>query len=348
MCGNVLSRTLARHASFGWVLAAVLCAAPAAAAPVPAERANARQLYFEGMKKQRAGDLEGAHRAFLAADGIMHVPTTALRLAEVQIATGALVEALDSLDRATQYRSAEPIPAAQEQARQSARELRSTLLPRIPSLVVSIEGDADDEHVSVTVDGRPLPSALHGAPYLVNASAHVVELRVDDRVVESYDVLLAEGERRALALHVPARDREPEAKPVASAAPATPVVEVAKASATHDATRSEPKPWVRPAIIGAGALAVAGIAVGTIGGIMTLNARATAEEKCPGRSCPVGGAGELALEDAQTYATLSTAGWITAGVAVAAGVGVWLMSSHRATTKPAVALVGAGGAQISF
>jgi hypothetical protein len=101
-------------------------------------------------------------------------------------------------------------------------------------------------------------------------------------------------------------------------------------------------------MIGAGALAIAGVAAGAIGGILTLDARATAEQACAGRTCVAGSPGDQALKDAQGYATISTAGWITAGVAVAAGAGVWLLSSRRGGVAPAAALGGPGGAQVAF
>ena len=79
------------------VLTASLAARAAHADPNAADRETARELMQQGRDLRDKNDLKGALQRFKAADDIMHVPTTALPLAQVQADLGLLVEARDTL-----------------------------------------------------------------------------------------------------------------------------------------------------------------------------------------------------------------------------------------------------------
>ncbi len=58
--------------------ATLVSARDASAEPTAAEKETARGQMADGRTKRQKNDLEGALRAFEAADALMHVPTTGL------------------------------------------------------------------------------------------------------------------------------------------------------------------------------------------------------------------------------------------------------------------------------
>ena len=79
------------------LLASMLVTTSARADPTAADRETARTLMDQGNVLKDKGNLEEALKRFKAADEIMHVPTTAVPVAKLQVALGLLVEARDTL-----------------------------------------------------------------------------------------------------------------------------------------------------------------------------------------------------------------------------------------------------------
>src|SRR5689334_15630072 len=75
----------------------VLRATAARADPTAAEKETARALMAEGRDLRERGDSKSALKRFMAADALMHVPTTGLEVARTQVALGLLVEARETL-----------------------------------------------------------------------------------------------------------------------------------------------------------------------------------------------------------------------------------------------------------
>jgi hypothetical protein len=67
-----------------------------------------------------------------------------------------------------------------------------------------------------------------------------------------------------------------------------------------------------------GGVGVAGVAAGIITGLMAGSRHATAEQKCPERSCIEGSEGAEALDSFRTLRTVSTIGYVVGGVGLAA------------------------------
>ena len=103
-------------------LALALVSPIAFAEPTAAERETARTLLLSGRDKKKAGKLKDALNDFERANGIMHVPTTALDLGKAQEALGLLVEA-----RASRRRATSRAPSRRRASKASSSPMRSRL-----------------------------------------------------------------------------------------------------------------------------------------------------------------------------------------------------------------------------
>src|SRR5262245_53464167 len=85
------------------VASVALSSALAVAAPSAQDRERARTFMDLGDDKAAAGDLEGALKAYQAADGIMGVPTTGLEVGRALEKLGRLIEARDAFVRVARF-----------------------------------------------------------------------------------------------------------------------------------------------------------------------------------------------------------------------------------------------------
>jgi len=246
-------RTILCYAYFLSVL--VVTAAAHAQAPDESSLAAARQLGSDGVALYEHGDFGGASDKLERAYAVVKVPTLGLWSARALEKLGKLIEAAQRYREVTLLELKPGAPAMLRTAQTDAKTAYDALSPRIPQLTIEIAGAAASD-VSVTVDGKPVPSALVGAELPVNPGVRQVEGRRGGQVVGE-SLTLAEGERRSYTLDFGAAT-------VAAAAVPSPA-EVA-ASASPPAAGAEPAqsgsgesiaPWV---VVGAGgAMAVTGV-----------------------------------------------------------------------------------------
>src|SRR5262249_50029770 len=113
---------------------AMTFASAARADPTAADRETARALLDEGDKKIEEKDLEGALKAYRAADAIMGVPTTGIEVSKTLAAMGQLLSARDKALEVSRYPKKQGEPSAFTQARTESEQLAESLGERIPSL----------------------------------------------------------------------------------------------------------------------------------------------------------------------------------------------------------------------
>jgi hypothetical protein len=180
---------------------AVMLLAPSAALAQPssADKETARNLMKEGDTKFAAKDFAGALKAYQAAHAIMQVPSTGLPLARTQLERGLLVEARDTLLQVSRHPKEANEPAAYAKAREEAAQLAQKIAPRIPSLVIVVEGASADA-AAVAVDGSAVPSAALGAPRKVNPGSHTVTASAPGYRDASATVDVKEGENEKVTL----------------------------------------------------------------------------------------------------------------------------------------------------
>ncbi|HEX6767448.1 MAG TPA: hypothetical protein VF103_18245 [Polyangiaceae bacterium] len=312
--GSVVWRLL-----FG--VALVFSSASVLAAPSAQDRERARGFMDLGDDKAAAGDLEGALKAYQAADGIMGVPTTGLEVGRALEKLGRLIEARDALVKVARFpREAGESPVFTT-ARDKASELANALGTRIPQLTLKITGIPSGSSVEVSIDGIPLRSELLGLPVRVNPGKVALRATASGFLPIESEVTFAERETKEVALAF-----QPD--PNASAAPP------ARADAPEAKESAAQKGRSRTLMWTAFGVGVAGIATGTVTGSLSLSKTKTAQESCDGNQCPK--AVEKDLDTARTLANVANVGFAV-GV-VGAGIGIWqLLSTSGDAPKKAAA-----------
>jgi hypothetical protein len=278
------------------------------------ERVAARHLMDEGDTYTEQKKLGEALRVYVAAHAIMRVPTTGIEVARALAALGRLVEAREAAFAITRMpvEPNEPKPFAA--ARHEAAELDADLDQRIPTLRIALSGGADPAVVHASIDDNELPGQAITLPQRVDPGKRLVRVRA------------------------------------AGFAPVDREVDVPESSTTvvHvDLDSASPLPFGLPplAVVGLSA-AAAGLTIGSITGIISLDKASDARTLCgpDPKNCDPSAAGSIS--SSKTY------GWIATGsfaLAVAGGaLATYTLLSKPTTTKasaPRVDLVlTAGGA----
>lgn len=296
------------------VAASMLLATAAHAQPTAVDREMARTLMDQGYDLKRKGDLKEALKRFKAADDIMHVPTTALPLAQVQADLGLLVEARDTLAaslRRTPEKPNDPQPF--KTAREAGEKLDASLAPRVPALTITLKNLPDGDTPALTVDGIDVPADAVGLPRPVDPGHHVVTVKSKHSQGQAeVDVKEAEQKPVEVALTFVA---EPEPTPQPQGAAQEPEAPPAPAT-SHSPTLLT---WVGIGIAGAG------LATGTVTGVLSLGKKSDLQNECPNGICGPGQHSDY--QAANTFALVSTIGFAAAGAGAALAV-ITLVVGH--------------------
>lgn len=289
------SRGRAPRATLSYLgaLAVLMFSSSALAEPTASEKEHARELMAHGREARDQKDLVSALKSFQAADQIMRVPTTALEVARTQQALGKLLEARETLVALLRLPVSPSDPAPFADARLKAEALGKELNTQIPSLRIIVSSTDKNIPPTVTVDDRPVASL--DVPEKVNPGAHVVVARGGGAEATA-NVTLAAGETKQIELKL---DTRPQA------AVPTP----------GGRTERGGIPLISWVGFGVGA---AGLAVGSVTGVMAISQEGDIADRCTGKQCGTGV--ESDLDAARTVATVSTVGFIIAGVGAAVGV----------------------------
>ena len=295
------------------VVSALLLASTPARAGDPAA---AREQVKLGYQLAQDGKCEEAIPHFVESLKLDAKAITLINLAACEEKTSKLADALGHWLEARGRAQAEGNAAIQEEAEKKAKALET----RIPKLTVVLAGAPPD--AEVMRDGVALGAASMGVPLPVNPGAHTLVVHAKDREDTSESVSIAEGESKRVELKLGG----PKA-----ASPSGPGVE-------RDSAAGGTSPLV---YIGFGT-AIAGVAVGSIFGIMTLGKGSDAKNACPSGACT----NQTALDDAksgQTLGTISTIGFIVGGVGAAVGIYGLVWGKPKVSTSVAVDVGPMGG-----
>ena len=307
-------------------------AGPAAAQETDDRRAAARTMGEEAMALFDQGAYAEALAKFDRAEALVPVPTLGLRAARCLERLGRWVEAADRYLRASAMPIDPSLPdayqQAQAQARTDALEARAALVPRIPRVRLTFEGERPD---AVTIDGVPEPLPRLEDERAMDPGDHVVRATRAGVGVEER-VHLGEGEGARIVLRWPV--------PVSVAAPAARLGTGAPADAAPPATSPlRTAGWI--------SLAVGGLGIAT--GAVTLGLaldRQPSLDECPDRQCPAGG------PDVSTYNTLaavSPVAFVAGAIAAATGVVLLLVAPPpRRAARGSMTPIGRGEALIRF
>jgi hypothetical protein len=150
------------------------------------------------VKDYQAGHYESAADRLDKAFGILQVPGLGLWSARAFEKLGRLVEASERYLKTTRL----PIDpdgdeGIQRQAIADAQKAYEALQPRIPTLVIILEGEHDD--LEVRANGKQVSARLVGVGFPVDPGTTEVVATTGDREARG-QVTLAEGEKKTVAL----------------------------------------------------------------------------------------------------------------------------------------------------
>jgi hypothetical protein len=286
-------------------------------------RTAARALAAQGSKAFDQQDYATALDLFQRAFSLIEAPTIALMEARTLVQLGRWVEAADRYAAVQKMRSPQPNNQAFTQAVEAATSELALLMPRIPTLKVTVGGTAG-ESVLVTIDGRRLENVLVGVDNPLDPGAHAIEVRRPNGESQQRDVTLKEGEQSEIEIEFapPTTPAPVSVQPVV--APEPPAESAGFGGST-----------LAYSVLGAGAAATA---FGAITGIVALNARQDLERECsPG--CP--SSSREVLDSYRSNRTLSYVG-LAVGV-VGLGAGAYLLWTSDSDAAPIAVGVSPGG-----
>ncbi|WP_052376683.1 hypothetical protein [Chondromyces apiculatus] len=184
----------------------------AAQAPDFSTRMTARKLADEALKLFDQKDYAAALDKFDIANQLTPAPTLAVRSARCLVQLGRLVEASERYLDVVRMKVPANAPFQHKKAQVEALDEREQLLPKIPSLLLNLDGPLG-KGVEVSLDGKPFPAALLGQKQPLDPGKHeIAAVRKDYTLRRSID--LREGQQETLTLKFPplpvvARSLEP-------------------------------------------------------------------------------------------------------------------------------------------
>jgi hypothetical protein len=311
-------------------LAAIALVAVLAFASVDASAAPsaAQERFEEGRALMKDGRPREAIPKFLASLAAEPTASAALNLADAYERTGQTASAYHRFRQVEELaRDKDPLRAAEAKKRADA------LLPRLATITVK-EGTKTAD-ARVTIDGAPLERATWGTPRPYDLGSHEVLVEGRGRRINKTMTIARESDR----LVVDPDELLREAAPTAGADTAEPI----RIAEPKDTSSTSPLRSVGIVTAGVG---LAGIAAGSVFGILAFDAKSDLEARCPQYpSCPLGSEADVRSADdrAHSLGDASTVSFIIGGGLLAAGIALYLVAP-----KSAAATASTRGVVVAF
>ncbi len=319
------------------VSTSLLLTASLSAAPVDdSTRAAARRLGSAGVEAFQQRDYKTANDKLGRAFRVLQAPTLGLWSARALEKLGRLVEAQERYLMVTRLAIEGGDTEVQKKAQAEAAVDLASLSPRVPTIVVQVEG-ASPTDVALTIDGAVLSAEFVGEVWPLDPGSHqVVGVRGSERI--EAELVVAESEHKTTVL----RFGTSPAAAATGPAPARAEVPVQAAGPARDAGSGISQRTIGWITVGAG---VAGFALGGVAGTIALADRgglhqaqgAPAPDDCYATSC-----GTAAKDKVDAYngmRTLSSVGFIAGGVLAATGVVLILTAPHSTSTSSTALII---------
>ncbi len=217
-----------------------------------------------------------------------------------------------------------------------ARTKVTELEPKLATLTVVVPPGADLPDLVVKRDGEALGRASWGTPIPVDPGAHSIEATAPGHKAWQSQTTV-EGQAAKASIEVP-----PLAADTSSLVPAPPAPAPGSPGPGMPPP-APPSPGSTQRVLGgvvAGA-GLAGIAVGSVFGVLAGGHKNDAGPHCSGTLCDGTGISDLA--DARTAATVSTIGFIAGGALLAGGVVLYLVAPRGPSSTGLVVAPGSAG-----
>ena len=295
------------------VSSSVASARPSLAAePSAADKETGRSLYAQGMSLLEAHDYTGAERACRGAHAIVKVPTASTCWGHALEGLGRLVEARDAFVEAAHYPEKTGEPRVFTEARDAANAEADALTARIPSLVIAVTGPPDTTQLSATVDGATIAADTARLPRKVDPGRHVIVVSAPGFRQARIEATAVEGHEQRVAIYLEPLAGDDMAAP--SDAPGPARVEPASPEAAGAGSGQRVLGLV------VGGVGVAGLAVGSIFGLVASSAWSRSQSECVSpTNCSNHSQAISDHDDATSAGTLSTIAFLAGGALVATG-----------------------------
>ncbi len=306
-----------------WIAGLLLAAGPARAQPQQQSPVvTAKRWVDEAILLADQGDYDGAIKKVNEARHLLDGPALKVYSAQLHVKAHRLLEArrlyqevvaledIDKLKPPAKVADAARWHRAQKEAQADARKELTDLIPRIPSLTVTVSG-ADTVGLKVTVDGEPIESR-QAVP--LEVGGHTITAEAPGTIKATKKVELKEGAKETVTLML------------------VPVPQL-------PTTRSVPA-----AAIVAWTVGGAGLVVGAIAGGIILGERAKSAEFChfPATDHSNNGCPDSYLDPLYPVSHLSTVGFTLFGAGALAGTLVFFLSPKKISSPQVGIVLGPG------
>ena len=184
----------------GVVLALISLGAPSWAQSA-ADKATARELASEGIRKFKAGDATGALYQLEKAQALYDAPVHLLYIARAHVALGHLVEGAETYRLLVRAQLASDAPAVFLDAQSDGEQELEQLEPRIGRLIVDVQPE-ELAGLELTIDGKQINAAAVGIPIASNPGRHVIVAEATGYESDKAEVNLGEGKSKSVALNL--------------------------------------------------------------------------------------------------------------------------------------------------
>ncbi len=303
--------------------------APQVRAQSDGDRATARSLGQEGQQALDNKDYATAEDRFRRADKMVHAPTLMLGLARALAAEGKYVEAQESYNRIVR----EGLPPgggdAFKRAIEAAQKEVDTVAPKVGAVTITIKSAAgtDVADPQVVLDEHPINSASLGVRRAIDPGTHVLRVTAAGFKPAETKFTTIEGGSMDEPLVL---EQDLSAPPPTAAVPATTPGATAAAVSSSDTGAPQPSNARKIAPFVAFGVGGIGLVLGAVTGVLAIGKHSTLSDECKNGCGP--GTPQDDLSSYHTMGTLSTVGFIVAGVGAAAGVVLLVTEPKTAPT----------------
>jgi hypothetical protein len=295
-------------------------AAPPAAPSAQGSQAAAQALFDEARKAMAQGNYGAACPKFADSEKLDPGAGTLLNLANCYEKNGQTASAWATFKDA----AAEAKKSGHPDWEATARKRASALEPTLSKLTIEVPQSSVVDGLELQRDGVPMARAEWGAAIPVDPGSHVIDANAPN--AHKWSTTVSVGASGATAtVTVPALEIEK----VVAAPPPPPVV----------VTEAPKKSGQRVAGIALASVGLAGIAAGSVFGVLALtkNNQALEKSNCP-TSTLCNANGISLTNDARTFATVSTVGFVAGGGLLALGAVLFFSApKNRTEGRPAAA-----------
>jgi hypothetical protein len=322
-------------------LATAVLVPSVARADKSADAAHAEALFEEGHRLMIAQDYANACPKLAESQRLDPAPGTVLNLAACYEREGKTASAWAA------YKAAQAATQAAGQKERAAAAARKAteLEAKLSRMTFTVSPDARMGGLEIRCDGEPVREPEWGTALPYDPGPHDVEVRAPGRRAwHTRAELRADRDRATIAIPVL------EAEPAAVAEPASGGpggVQIVRESGPSEAAPETKGRGRTQRLAGAlvGGVGVLGLGVGIFTGLRAKSTYDDATAACGGTRCPVGSPGLSLRDDATSWATASTVGFIAGGALLATGALLFLTAPHETAQPPQVGIALAPAAQ---